>query len=236
MIEPGERTIVADFERPSQDLVDRFGRLYTGLVLDYMGKHGAMSHRIGPIQPGLRFYGPASTSLGPDLTVRRAAIDLARPGDVLIVAAGGIVDYACFGDGTARRMMTKNLAGAVIDGSVRDAAGIRALGFPTFSIGVTPRNYHYPVAGDHGAVNVPVVCGGVRVRPGDLVMGDDDGVIVLPQENAEQVVAAAERHLREETVERNSWTDYPPFGAVEMLTERGYSVVRANVGRAAEAE
>jgi 4-hydroxy-4-methyl-2-oxoglutarate aldolase len=99
------------------------------------------------------------------------AIDLALPGDVLVVAAGGVTDYACFGDGTAQRMMLKGMAGAVVDGSTRDARFLRQLAFPTFVRGVTPRNYHYPVSAEYGAVNVSVVCGGVLVEPGDVILG-----------------------------------------------------------------
>lgn len=218
------RTVVTTVDRPDEDLTARFARLYTGLVLDQMGKQGAMQG-IDVLSPGMRVCGPAVTCLGVDLTVRRAAIDLARPGDVLVVAAGGLDEIACFGDGTARRMRTKGMAGAVLDACTRDSAGIRRLGFPTFSRGATARNLDYPAMGEVGAVNVPVVCAGVRVEPGDLVLGDDDGVVITPRAQIERVLAAAERKLREEVAERASWTHYPPFGAVEMLRQRGYSIV-----------
>src|SRR5437773_1331354 len=108
------------FQRPSKDVVDALAQCYTGFVLDRLGKVGAMRH-ISPLSPGMRVCGPATTCQGPDLTLRRMAIDLAMAGDVLVVAAGGNQAIACFGDGTARRMLLKGLQSAVIDGATRDA-------------------------------------------------------------------------------------------------------------------
>lgn len=95
-------------------------------------------------------------------------------------------------------MMLKKMQGAVIDGSTRDAGGIRALGFPTFVKGITPRNYHYPVSPEYGSVNVPVVCGGVLINPGDLIIGDDDGVIVIPIDETERLNQIIPESLRKE--------------------------------------
>ena len=214
--------IVQRIERVEPDVVARFAQYYTGIVLDQLDKRGAMTHEISPLSPGMRLCGPAVTSQGPDLTVRRMAIDLAQPGDVLVVAAGGITDRACFGDGTAKRMTMKQLAGAVVDGSVRDAAGLRELGFPTFCRGITPRNYHYPAEGDQGAVNVPVVVGGVVVEPGDLVLGDDDGVVVVPRLLAPQIQDVVAEKLAAERAVRSGWTEYEPFGVWPDLEQRGY--------------
>ncbi|MCS3494386.1 4-hydroxy-4-methyl-2-oxoglutarate aldolase [Arthrobacter sp. JUb119] len=217
------RKIVRGFNRPESDLLAEFSKLYTGIIADAMGKLGIMQTSMAPIAPGMKLCGPATTAMGPDLTVRRMAIDLAQEGDVLVVAAGGIRDYASFGDGTARRMMTKAMSGAVIDGCVRDAAGLRKIGFPTFCLGTTPKNYHYPSYGDVGAVNVPVICSGVLVNPGDIVVGDDDGIVVVPLENAKQVLDTAKANFISETALRDSWSYYPPFDVEAELLERGYS-------------
>lgn len=222
---PDQGVIVESFTRPGPDAVRSIGGCYTGLILDHLGKHGAMHVEIGPLAPGMRVAGPATTSLGPDLTVRRAAIDLAEPGDVLVVAAGGVEDFACFGDGTARRMQLKGMAGAVVDGSVRDSAGIRELEFPTFARGVTARNYHYPASGEHGAVNVPVVCGGVVVSPGDLVVGDDDGIVVVPRQEVDRLAGLLRERLEAERAERSAWTGYPAYGVQRQLEALGYRAV-----------
>jgi 4-hydroxy-4-methyl-2-oxoglutarate aldolase len=221
---PSQGLIVSRIERPDRQLVERFRGFYTAIILDHLGKFGAMDMRIKPLVPGMRMFGPAVTALGPDLTVRRMAIDLAEPGDILVVAAGGVADYACFGDGTARRMQVKGLEGAVIDGSTRDSAGLRRLGFPTFARGITPRNYHYPMGGDYGAVNVPVVCGNTVVNPGDLICGDDDGVVVVPRDVGASIVDLVQEHLDAETATRSAWTEYEPFDVLDELVARGYRV------------
>ena len=215
-------TVIENIERPSAKLVERYRELYSAFVLDEFGKLGALSAEIGPLSPGLKICGPAVTSLGADLTVRRMAIDLAQPGDVLVVAAGGSADYACFGDGTAGRMLLKGLTGAVVDGCVRDAAGLRALGFAAFCRGVTPRNFYYPAGLEHGAVNVPVHCGGVLVKPGDLVLGDDDGVVVVDRLAAAEHIDRLEANLADERATRGAWTDYVPFDVRAELVRRGF--------------
>lgn len=217
--------IIKEIERPSYEIINRLKGLYTGIILDHLGKYGAMVTDIKPLSPGMKICGPAITSYGPDLSVRRMAIDLAKAGDVLVVAAHGIEDYACFGDGTAKRMQVKGMEGAIIDGSTRDSAGIRELNFPTFVRNVTPKNYHYPVSAEYGAVNTPVTCGGVIVKPGDIIFGDDDGVIVIPRDISIDLIISIESALEEERSVRNSWSAYEPFSVETELRKRGYKFV-----------
>lgn len=212
--------------RPNPAAVAQIAETYTAFVLDRMGKYGACSPRIKPLSHGMRMCGPAITQLGADLTVRRMAIDLAEEGDVLVVAAGGIDDYACFGDGTALRMARKGMAGVVIDGSVRDAGFLREMGFPTFSRGVTPRNYHYPVAAEYGGVNVPVNCGGVAIHPGDLVLGDDDGIVIVPLEMVDRIAEMVSADIAEERAFRAGMTSFVPFDVEDDLRARGYTFNR----------
>jgi 4-hydroxy-4-methyl-2-oxoglutarate aldolase len=219
---PHQGVVVRRIERASQRAVQALAKTYSGFILDRMGKYGVMHQAIKPLDPGMRVCGTAVTALGPDLSVRRMAIDLAQEGDVVVVAAGGTVDYACFGDGTALKMRLKGVAGAVIDGATRDSGRVVALGFPTFVRGATPRNYHYPVDTDHGAVNVPVVCGGVLVHPGDVVFGDADGVVIVPRQVAESLSATIAREFDEEAEMRRAMTQYSPFGLEEELRSRGY--------------
>jgi len=178
-----------------------------------------------PLATGTRMCGLAITVLGAELEVRRMAINLAEPGDVLVIAAGGVTDYACFGDATALRMQLKGMAGCVIDGSTRDAASLRAMDFPVFVKGVTARNYHYPYGGDHGAVNVPIVCDGVQVNPGDVVLGDDDGVAIVPATVAMRLAETIERELDAEKTTRKAMTSFKPYDVQDVLTKRGYRFV-----------
>src|SRR5262249_54536371 len=106
-------------------------------------------------------------------------------------------------------------------------AGIREVGMPTFARAVTPRNYHYPFGLEHGAVNLPVVCAGVLVRPGDVVVADDDGVVIVPLDVAEQVAAAAEATFAGESQRRQGIrAGKAPFAALEDdLRAAGYKIV-----------
>ena len=218
--------IVMTVERPQAGLVSACRELYTGLVLDHLGKHGGMSAEIKPVWSGARLCGPAVTCLGPDWRIRAMAADLAEPGDVIVLAVDGPSGQACFGDMTATRWQAKGIEGVVIDGATRDVAGIRALGFPVFAREVTPRNYHYPAGADHGAVNVPVVCGGVLVEPGDIVLGDDDGVVVVPGSMAAEIATAASAYLEKENEKRALFAQgYLAYGVADELRERGYEFV-----------
>jgi 4-hydroxy-4-methyl-2-oxoglutarate aldolase len=218
--------VVTTIQRPEAGLVGAYRELYTGLVLDHLGKHGGMSADVKPVWSGARLCGPAVTCLGPDWRIRAMAADLAEPGDVIVLAAGGTSGQACFGDMTATRWQAKGIEGVVIDGASRDVAGIRALAFPVFARAVTPRNYHYPAGADHGAVNVPVACGGTLIEPGDIILGDDDGVVVVPRGMAAEIAAAATAYLEKENEKRALLGHgYVPYGVADELRERGYEFV-----------
>ncbi|WP_445365454.1 RraA family protein [Microbulbifer sp. ANSA001] len=214
--------IIRSVVRPKQEHLELLKKCYTALVADLLGKNVCVDHKIKPLSEGMTLCGPAITVFGKDLTVRRAAINLSRPGDILVLASEGYQEIACFGDGTALKMKLKGLEGVVIDGFVRDSAGIKKLNFNTFCIGITPRNYHYPFEQDFGAVNVPIVCGGQIVAPGDVVMGDDDGVIIIPASRVEEISLRAIKILETEKKERNI-TCFERFeGVEEELENRGF--------------
>jgi 4-hydroxy-4-methyl-2-oxoglutarate aldolase len=215
-----------DFPRPPRELVERLGRLPIANISDAMNKAGVMHHELKPLWPGLRACGPAFTCSTVDLTVKKFALSLVQPGDVFVLAAGGVHDYACSGELSANILRWRGAAGAVIDGAARDLAGIRETGMPFFARAVTPRNYHYPFGLEHGAVNLPVVCGGVAVRPGDLVVADDDGVVVVPQENAADIATAAEAIFAAEAQRRAGiLAGKAPLAALEgELRAAGYTI------------
>jgi 4-hydroxy-4-methyl-2-oxoglutarate aldolase len=218
--------IVTSIERPAPELIAACRSLYTGLVLDHLGKHGSMTPDMKPVWSGAFLCGPAITCLGADWRIRSMAADLAEPGDVIVLAAGGLNERACFGDMTATCWKSKGIEGVVVDGAARDVARLRTLAFPVFARGVTPRNFHYPAGLDHGAVNVPVVCAGVLVEPGDIVIGDDDGVAVVPRRIAAEIVDAASQYLEGENAGRALFGEqYVSFGVRAELEERGYRFV-----------
>src|SRR5262249_48638211 len=155
------------------------------------------------------------------------ALSLVQPGDVFVLAAGGVCEYSCFGELASNILRWRGAAGCVVDGAARDAAGIREVGMPVFARAVTPHNYHYPFGLGHGAVNLPVVCAGVVVRPGDVVVADDDGAVVVPREVAEEVATAAEAVFAGEAQRRQGIrAGKAPFAALETeLLAAGYQIV-----------
>lgn len=179
------------------DALARLGALDVATVHEAAGRTGDLDPRIRPVQTGVTVAGRAVTALchpGDNLAVHRALLE-AGPDDLLVVAAGGhLAGY--WGEILAVAAQARGIRGLVIDGGCRDTAALRRLGFPVWSAGVSVRGTVKTVP---GRVNEPVVVGGVLVRPGDYVLGDDDGVVVVPAERVDPVLAAAEaRHAAEE--------------------------------------
>lgn len=166
----------------------------------HLGYVGLMSPRMRPISPGHRIVGPAVTAFcaaGDNLMMHRA-LSLSQPGDVLVVVCQAEDSAAQWGDIAARYAQHKGLAGIVVQGCVRDVDTLRSMQFPVWTTLVRP--IHARKNGP-GSVNVPVVCDGVTVRPGDLVAADGDGVLVVPRKQAAGVVAAAQaKMLREDRI------------------------------------
>jgi len=180
--------------RPDRALIEQFRKHDTAKVGDSMAAHGIMDHRIKPIRMGMRLLGPAVTVLtrpGDALFIQKVA-DVAQAGDIIVVDAGGYEESAIIGERIAYYMHSRGIRGIVVDGAVRDTAGIAEIGFATFAKAITPRIYG--TAGP-GAINVTVQCGGIAVNPGDLILADDDGVVVVPRDDVERVLALADKHL-----------------------------------------
>ncbi|MEV6680632.1 RraA family protein [Streptomyces erythrochromogenes] len=218
------RKIHTEVIRPSRSEITALSRIPVASIVDALGKTGALSYCLKLQTPGLVLCGSAVTALGPDVTVRRAAIDLAQPGDVVVVAAGGSKERSCFGGVTAAHMQTRGIAGVLVDGMVRDLAELRRLGFPTVARGTTPLNYDYPASREEGAVNVPVTIDGVRIAPGDVVVADEDGTVIVPREQVAAVIATAQASM---SVEDEKWWARrgQSLGAVQQLTDSGYKIV-----------
>lgn len=174
-------TVHKDFPRPAPALVAALGGQAPATLHEAMGKKGAMGHPIKPLFPGMRLCGPALTvSCGPtDNLMIHIAVALAKPGDVLVVDFKGMTDAGPWGDVLTASAVARKLGGVVIDGCVRDATAIRDMGFPVFCRGTNMKGTNKTDA--KGDVNTTIVCGGVIVSAGDIVVADDDGVVVVPQ-------------------------------------------------------
>jgi 4-hydroxy-4-methyl-2-oxoglutarate aldolase len=186
--------IVHDIARPPPSVVKRFARHDTAKLCDSMGGYGAMHYEIKPLEPGMRVLGAALTVLtrpGDALYVQKA-IDLTQPGDVIVISAGGYKDVSVIGERLGHFFKLKGAAGIVVDGAIRDATGMIADAPPTFARSTCIRIFG---SAGPGAINVPVTAGGVPVNPGDIILGDRDGVVVVPREDAARVADLADAHL-----------------------------------------
>lgn len=191
--DPPLLTIHRGHRRPDRALLERFRGAQTSHLVDAMEGRGAMDWQIKPVDPAnAAFVGPALTAFAypADVVAVLGALGEAEAGDVIVVANDGYRGTAVIGDLVAGMMRNKGVAAFVSDGLGRDRAGIVAAGMPLFVAGIVPTS---PANNGPGVVGAPVVCGGVAVRSGDIVVGDADGVVVVPQERVEEVLAALER-------------------------------------------
>lgn len=184
-------------KRAPAEILKRFGKHDTAKICDSMGGHGSAHYEIKPLEPSFRFVGSALTVLtrpGDALFVQKA-IDLTRPGDVIVIDAGGVKEVCCIGERLGYFFKRNGAVAIVVDGAVRDAQGMVDTAPPTFARATCIRIFG---SQGPGAVNVPVSLGGVPVSPGDVVVGDRDGVVVVPQGDAERVADLADQHLEGE--------------------------------------
>jgi 4-hydroxy-4-methyl-2-oxoglutarate aldolase len=191
-------TIETDVDRPDPELVSAFEAIPSSIVSDVTGNVGvAMDAGLGPVYRGAETAGTAVTvkAAPSDNLIIHKAITVADPGDVLVIDGGGYTGAAYLGELMCASCQAQGLAGVVIDGAIRDRADIEEMGFPLYARGVHPQG---PFKQDPGSINVTVSCGGVSVDPGDIVVGDDDGVSVVPAEDAEAVLEASREKLESE--------------------------------------
>jgi regulator of RNase E activity RraA len=179
-------------------VVEALAAFPSGIVSDCLNRMGAMDGRLRALVPGVRYCGPAVTVAeveGGNL-MSHAALELLEAGDVLVIDAKGITTRACFGGVQAQAAARRGAVGLVADGAIRDVGDLAGLALGVHAAGTCPGG---PLKGWGGNVNTPIACGGVAVRPGDLVLGDDDGVVVVPLELAAELPPlCAERERREE--------------------------------------
>ncbi len=169
----------------------------TCTVSDALGRTGGLSAAFRALTPGARLLGYAVTArtFGTDLTAVFGAIEAATPGSVVVIATGGSQNSAFWGERTTRAAQARGVTGAVIDGPARDVGALARLNFPVFGTGSVP-NAGLP--GGRGSVNVPVALGGQVVSPGDLIVADENGVVVVPRAEVENVLARVRELLAAE--------------------------------------
>jgi len=189
--------ICRDFERVAPDIVYRARGFAASILADVAGRRGTLDGRISAVCPSARMAGPAFTvevRHGDNLMIH-AAMTMARPGDVLVIDGKGDRTCALMGSIMINACKVLGLAGVVMDGAHRDTDELRELGFPVYSTGPNPNG---PTKFIPGRINWPIACGGVAVNPGDLILGDADGVVVVERQKAGGLLDAAAAKVADE--------------------------------------
>lgn len=189
--------IFTEIERPDRELVERFAGIPTSNINDMMNRLYNTDASIHPLNQ-IPMLGTAVTvrvPLGDNMMFHRA-LDIAQPGDVLVVDGGGCMERSLAGEIMITYAAKKGLAGIVVNGALRDLDGIQKASIPVYAKGITPQG---PYKNGPGEINVPVCCGGVVILPGDILVGDMDGIVVIRKEDAPYVIDDAVNKLAVET-------------------------------------
>jgi len=189
--------IVRDFERVAPELLHRAAAFQPAILADVAGRRGALHGRIEALRHRMKLVGSALTvevRPGDNLMIH-AAIAIAQPGDVLVIDGKGDRSAALMGTIMMNACRQVGIAGVVIDGAVRDSVETDEMDFPVFSVGTNPNG---PTKLASGRIGHPVSVGGVAVRPGDLVIGDADGVVVVEREKVDTLLRAAQKKVEDE--------------------------------------
>jgi 4-hydroxy-4-methyl-2-oxoglutarate aldolase len=193
--------VVRNFDRTEADVVKRLGALGVSTVHEAYGRIGLMKPYLRPVWAGGEAAGTAVTVMAQpgDNWMIHVAVEQCRPGDILVVGCTTDNTDGMFGDLLATSLKARGVVGLVIDAGCRDVKSLRAMGFPVWSKAISAKG---TVKATLGAVNVPVVCAGINVRPGDAVIADDDGVVVIGRKEASEVAAKGEKRQAEEEGKR----------------------------------
>ncbi len=201
--------IITNFTRPDKSVIELFRTLPVANIDDCMSRTAAIHNAIRPMN-NARLLGPAFTIKVPegDNLMFHAAMDMAKEGDVIVIDAGGLTTRAIFGELMINYCISRKLGGVIVDGSIRDNDAISEMDFPVYARAISPNG---PYKNGPGEINSPISFGGVVVNPGDIVIGDGDGIIFVKPEEAvslaEKVraVAAKEAQIMDDILTKGSY-------------------------------
>lgn len=190
-------------DRCPQDIVQELAHFEPSIVSDCMNRLGTMHSNIHSLSPGSRFCGTAVTveEVEAGNLMSHAALELLTPGDVLVIDAKGAQTRSCWGGLQTVMAKMRGAVAVVVNGCIRDSLEIRELGLPVFALGTSPGALGGLLKGWGGNINSPIACGGVVVNPGDVVLGDDDGVVVVPRQMAPELMP----HCRRRSEMEQEW-------------------------------
>jgi 4-hydroxy-4-methyl-2-oxoglutarate aldolase len=193
--------VVRNIRRADADVVKRLGALGASTVHEAYGRIGLMKPYLRPAWAGGEAAGTAVTVLAHpgDNWMIHVAVEQCRPGDILVVGCSADNTDGMFGDLLATSLMARGVTGLIIDAGCRDVKSLREMGFPVWSKAISAKG---TVKATLGAVNMPVVCAGINVEPGDAVIADDDGVVVVRKKDASEVAAKGEKRQADEEGKR----------------------------------
>jgi regulator of RNase E activity RraA len=199
-------------------------------TIGHLLEHEFMDPELRPIISRFAFAGPAITvrCFGTDSAIVHYAVDVAQPGDVIVVDRLGDRRYACWGGGVSLGAHVKGVAGAVVDGVLTDRQEILELGFPVFGRGISPLTTRAP--GLTGELNVSVRCGGIIVNPGDIVLADDDGIVVLPPRRVAEIVAICLPREEQGRARQQRMREGVPLGELSGAHQRIDEALRRQSG------
>lgn len=186
--------VIREIQRPSEELIEKLRNYTAPELCDGSIVYNAMDYHIKPMVTKKTIIGPAITvklSMGDSLMVTKA-VDIAQKGDVIVIDGRGSGNNALWGDHRSLSCKIKEIEGVVMDGAFRDLAENEEIGFPIYAKAVTCGSSS---KNTNGEINVPISCGGVAVNPGDIIVGDVNGVCVIPVEYAEEIMANADKKI-----------------------------------------
>lgn len=189
--------IIYDIERADPQKIEELKKYGSATVHEAIGRKGAMYARMNPLGPGMKCCGSAITvkmQAGDNLTLLKA-LDVAKVGDVLVVDNGNLEDEGPWGEIMSIAALLKGIAGLVIDGCVRDSGEIKEMGFPVFCVGTCIIG---TVKESVGLINHPITCGRAMVNPGDVILADEDGVVVVSRDEIDYAIELSQKRTEKE--------------------------------------
>lgn len=213
--------IYKNIKRPAKELIESFAGLPVANIADMMNRMFCINARIRPMNTA-PLLGPAFTvkSRPGDNLLLHKALDLAQPGDIIVVDAQGEMSNSIIGELMVMWAKKRGLGGFVIDGAIRDIGALKKMDIPIYAAGITPAG---PYKDGPGEINVPVTCGGVLINPGDILVGDEDGIVVIKPEDAPELLkkTKAKNLAEQKTMEEIDYLKWDRTWVDKALQERG---------------